>query len=85
MYAYSAVGTLTWGILHASLSGMMEAAMNYNNLNAPMLFQINDYHWGQVGNGMAGLIYEKNQACIYDFTPEVLSPCSDVQAGKVTI
>ena len=85
MYAASHQGTLTWGILQSSLTGMMEAVSNYDNLNAPVLFEINDGHWGEVGYGVAGLIYQKNAQCIYDFTPEGLSPCSDVQAGKVDI
>lgn len=62
---------------------MMNAAANYNNLNAPMLFQINDFNWGEVGIGMAGLIDEKTGKCSIDFTPEGQTPCQLVQTGKI--
>lgn len=83
LFAKSRKGTLTWGILRSSLTGMMNAAANYNNLNAPMLFQINDFSWGEVGIGMAGLIDEKTGKCSIDFTPEQQTPCQLVQTGKI--
>jgi len=73
----SAVGTMTYGVLQSALSGLAEAATNYNPTNAPMLFQINDGEWGELGYGYAGYIDNLGQ-CVYDITPEITKACSDV-------
>lgn len=50
----NAKGRLTYGTLGAALTGLATASANYNPQNNPMLFQINDGQWGEVGIGVAG-------------------------------
>ena len=73
----SAVGTMTYGVLESALTGLKYATSNYNPTNAPMLFQINDGRWGELGIGYAGYV-DVNSNCVYEITPKVSSSCSDV-------
>ncbi|KAL6722013.1 hypothetical protein ACLMJK_001118 [Lecanora helva] len=75
-------GKITYGILHSFLTGMADATLNYNPDNQPMVFQINDGQWGEVGIGYAGYL-DNNGQCLYEITPQESSPCSDVLNGKV--
>ena len=77
------VGKITYGILNAFLDGMANAALNYNPTNAPMVFQINDGQWGEVGIGYAGYLDHKDGQCWYEITPTGSSPCQDVVDKKV--
>lgn len=70
-------GTMTYGVLQSALSGLAQAAINYNPTNAPMLFQINDGKWGELGIGYAGYI-DANDQCIYEITPNKWRGCTSV-------
>ncbi|KAL6714193.1 hypothetical protein ACLMJK_008688 [Lecanora helva] len=50
----NAKGTVTYGILASTFSGLADAMLNYNTQNNPIIFQINDGNWGEVGIGYAG-------------------------------
>ena len=50
----SQVGSLTCGILKSAFRGLADVSANYNPQNFPVLFQINDGDWGEVGIGYAG-------------------------------
>ena len=73
----NAVGTMTYGVLQSALIGLKNAASNYNPTNAPMLFQINDGQWGELGIGYAGYVDEIGQ-CLYEITPKVSHACNAV-------
>ena len=74
---YNSVGTVTYGIMGSALSGLAEAASNYDTDNGPMVFQINDGDWGEVGVGYAGYL-DSNGQCVYQITPELTNGCTDV-------
>ena len=78
----NAKGTMTYGVMHAALSGLATAVTNYNSANDPMLFQINDGAWGEMGLGYAGYV-DANDICVYEITPSVTHGCNDVSNGWV--
>lgn len=85
------VGKMTYGILEAALTGLTQAVQNYNKGNYPMVFQINDGAWGEVGIGYVGLVPDervvtwRTDKCVYEITPDGLKPCSDVEARRLHI
>ncbi len=72
---------MTWGVLGAALTGLTTAATNYNSANAPMTFQINDGHNGEMGIGYAGLSFPKpggsGTECVYTMEGNTAKLCSD--------
>lgn len=46
----------TYGILESALTGLLQAVQNYDKGNYPMVFEIDDGAWGEVGIGYVGLI-----------------------------
>lgn len=52
IWVQSQVGKMTYGILHSALTGLALAAL-HNRDDEPMIFQINDAPWGEVGIGYA--------------------------------
>lgn len=85
------VGKMTYGILEAALTGLLVAVQNYNKGNYPMVFQINDGAWGEVGIGYVGLIPDdrvqtwRTDKCVYEISADGLKPCSDVEARRLHI
>lgn len=85
------VGKMTYGILDSALTGLLVAVQNYDKGNYPMVFQINDGAWGEVGSGYLGLIPDdrvpnwRSEKCVYEITADGLKPCSDVEAKRVHI
>lgn len=82
LWVQSSVGTMTYGILGAALTGLEEAAVNYNKGNYPMIFQINDGQWGEVGIGYAGLL-DAYGGCYYQIAPDNTKGCNDIANGWV--
>ena len=78
--AISHVGTLTYGILKSALVGLTDVSANYNQDNNPVLFQINDGSWGEVGIGYAGYKNDVGQ-CIYMENSTANYACRDAMNG----
>lgn len=64
-------GQLTWGIVESALSGLGAWATEYNNAcNAgygacnPIVFQVNDGQWGEVGIGYAAYYEASDDKCV---------------------
>ncbi len=81
LWVQSKVGTMTWGVLGAALTGLTTAAINYNSANAPMTFQINDGHNGEMGIGYAGLSFPiaggSDRECVYAEEGHAVKLCSN--------
>lgn len=80
------VGKMTWGILGAALSGLANMVQNFDKINAPMVFQINDGEWGEVGVGLVGLSLGNGQGdadCCYEITSAGCKQCIDLYNNKV--
>lgn len=81
------VGKMTWGILGSALSGLANMVQNYDKANAPLVFQINDGEWGEVGLGMVGLLRGDGVGdanCCYELTAEGgCKQCIDLYNHKV--
>ena len=85
MQVQDSKGKMTWGILESALTGLQLAALNYGP-TSPMVFQINDGEWGEVGIGVIGIEVgddPNNQTCYYEITPSGSKNCNDVQEKKV--
>ena len=59
-------GKLTYGILGAAFTGLTLASANYNPQENPMIFQINDGQWGEVGIGYAGYLNSVGQCIVIE-------------------
>jgi len=80
------VGKMTWGILGAALSGLANMVQNFDKANAPIVFQINDGEWGEVGVGIVGLLTGDGVGdanCCYEITSAGCSQCIDLYNHKV--
>ncbi len=82
IWVQSSVGVMTYGILQSALSGLTVAAANYNKANYPMVFQINDGEWGEVGIGYAGIL-DSNGQCYYRLAADATNACQYVSNGWV--
>ena len=83
-------GTLTFGILHSALTGLLQfmqagqiAASGYDKGSSPIVFQINDGQWGEVGIGYVGYTNWPGQGCVYQVVNDKPSDCVDVPKGNV--
>ena len=60
-------GKLTWGIVNSALIGLWQFLSVYgtgsSNQN-PIVFQVNDGQWGEVGIGYAGFLRESDGKCL---------------------
>lgn len=86
VYAQSSKGVLTWGILVAALTGLGQYVNGgYDFGNSPIVFQINDGQWGEVGIGYVGFIDpdDSEEKCVYWEVQGEKRYCEDVTAGKV--
>ena len=86
VYAQSSKGILTWGILVAALTGLGQYVNGtYDFGDNPIVFQINDGEWGEVGIGYVGFIdwYDQEAQCYYELVWGEDGHCKDVTAGKV--
>ena len=81
----SSKGVLTRGIIVSALMGLLEYAENYDDENMPMVFQINDGQWGEVGIGYVGYIDpdDPKKTCVYQNIQGDVGYCEDVAGGKV--
>lgn len=81
------VGKMTWGIMGAALSGLANMVQNFDKMNAPLVFQINDGQHGEVGVGLVGLLQGDGSGdanCCYEFTAkEGCRQCIDLYNHKV--
>lgn len=65
-------GEFTWGIAGSALLGLTYLTKNYpgncnnvpNGACGPMIFQVNDGDWGEIGIGYAALYREVTEECI---------------------
>lgn len=62
----------------------MNAAQDYDKGNYPMVFQINDGAWGEVGTGYVGLQTD-NTTCAYEITSDGPKMCVDIALNKLNI
>ncbi|KAF6219247.1 hypothetical protein HO133_005072 [Letharia lupina] len=86
VYAQSSKGVLTWSVLVAALKGLGQYVNNtYDFGDVPIVFQINDGQWGEVGIGYVGFIDpdDPQEKCIYELVWGKEGYCEDVTAGKV--
>ncbi|CAD6583666.1 MAG: hypothetical protein ASARMPRED_001467 [Alectoria sarmentosa] len=86
IYAQSSKGVLTWGVLVAALTGLGQYVNGtYDYGDDPIVFQINDGQWGEVGIGYVGYIdpNDPEEKCVYEDVQGEESYCEDVTAGKV--
>ena len=85
VFARSQKGVLTYGILGAALLGLQQYVLSgYDRSNDPLVFQINDGKWGEVGIGYVGYVDPSDkQNCVYRSEMGTNFPCQDVAAGKV--
>ena len=79
VHAASRKGILTYGVLRASLTGLLQYVdAGFDKSRDPILFQINDGNWGQVGIGFVGWVDPSTNECMYGLREGVSSPCSDI-------
>lgn len=86
VYAQASKGVLTWSVLVAALTGLGQYVSDYYDYgNNPMVFQINDGQWGEVGIGYVGFINpdDPEEKCVYEIVQGKAAYCEDVTAGKV--
>ena len=86
VYAQSSKGVLTWGVLAAAMTGLGQYVNDtYDFGDYPIVFQINDGQWGEVGIGYVGFIDpdDPDEKCIYEDVQGKAMYCEDVTAGKV--
>jgi len=85
VFVQDSVGHMTYGILASTLDGLAEASLNYNKANYPMVFQVNDGKWGEVGIGGAGMVIGQgaDQVCYYQMDSGGSKPCIDIENRKV--
>lgn len=85
VYAQSSKGILTWGVLVAALTGLGQYVHYYDFGKDPIVFQINDGRWGEVGIGYVGFIdpHDPDEKCYYEVVQGEEKYCEDVTAGKV--
>lgn len=83
-------GTLTFGILHSALTGLLQfmqagqiASSGYNKGNDPLVFQINDGQWGEVGIGYVGFTGWPGMGCVYQVIDDKPSDCVEILKDKV--
>lgn len=78
-------GRLTFGIMGAAVTGLLEVVEKFNNANMPMTFQIYDRDWGITGSGFVGLVPSRDKVqtwrsstCLISYVPPgSLQPCTD--------
>lgn len=91
-------GQLTFGILKSALEGLAQfmewgsggVGDGYNKGNAPMVFQISDGQWGEVGMGYVGYTGWPGHGCVYEVVAGKASDCktfikkkiADAQGGR---
>lgn len=80
----SSKGETTYGILGSALTGLSQFHdEGYNFEKKPLVFQVNDGVWGEVGRGYVGIIDPTDGSCIYAQVGRNKGDCSDVITGKV--
>lgn len=77
-------GRLTFGMMGAALTGLLEVVEKFNSANMPMTFQVYDGDWGITGSGFLGLVPSRDKVstwhsstCLISYVPPNLQPCSD--------
>ena len=79
-------GILTWGILVSAMTGLGQYVNeDYDFGDNPIVFQISDGQWGEVGIGYVGFIDQNDpdKRCIYESIQGEVGYCEDVTALKV--
>lgn len=80
----NAKGQLTYGILGSALTGLSQFIdVGYNHDRNPIVFQVNDGAWGEVGIGYVGMVDPTDASCTYSQGGGKRWDCADVIAGKV--
>lgn len=70
---------LTYGVLGASLTGLLQYVdAGFDKSGDPIVFQINDGNWGEVGIGYVGYVDPDTDECMYELKNGVASPCWDI-------
>ena len=74
-------GKLTWGIVNSALEGLYEFLSVYEsgtkNQN-PLVFQVNDGAWGEVGIGYAGFLRGSDGKCLLQIYKGKETECKDL-------
>lgn len=77
-------GELTYGILNSALTGLSQFQNTYQNPgpitapnNDPIIFQVNDGQWGEVGRGYIGYSYA-NGVCVMQIYQGEEELCSNL-------
>lgn len=71
-------GKLTWGILNSALAGLQQYSEAYQN-NLPIIFQVNDGQWGEVGRGYVAFLREETDGsytCLLEIYQGKETDCS---------
>ena len=80
----NAKGQLTYGILGSALTGLSQFVdVGYDHNGNPIVFQVNDGEWGEVGIGYVGMVNPDDKTCTYSQSGLKKGDCADVIAGKV--
>lgn len=90
VYAMNSVGKLTFGVLRSALQGLedfmawgREAASGYNKGEGPIVFQISDGQWGEVGMGYVGYTGWPGYGCVYEVVGWKAGECKDFIKKKI--
>lgn len=68
-------GKVTYGILNSALTGLSQFLTAYHN-NDPIIFQVNDGQWGEVGRGYAGFLRPSDGKCLLQIYQGKEEECS---------
>lgn len=86
----NSVGLLTFGVLKSALLGLLQfmewstfASGGYNKGDGPMVFQINDGQWGEVGMGYVGYTGWPGHGCVYEVVQGKVSDCKKFIKKKI--
>ncbi len=75
---------VTYGVLVSAFTGLYQVVTDYNHKNTPIVIQINDGKWGELGIGYVGLLVGGNVTdCQYSVVPGEDFPCEQVVNGTV--
>ena len=77
-------GKLTWGIVNSALAGLYQFLSVYaagGQNQSPIVFQVNDGQWGEVGIGYAAFLRPSDGKCILNIWKGKETACSDL--GKL--
>ena len=77
-------GEMTYGVLGSAMLGLSQFMdKGYNQKDVPIVFQINDGDWGEMGIGYVGMVDPVTGSCRYGAYHGRKWDCEDVMKGWV--